>query len=351
MLLTFLQASLMKKHTHSFITTGMQSDTMRTSTLPPLKAASMSMTWPPSRNFSSIMDMWKVSSLTRTLFLVSSSMTHAGMIPRSLWKRSLKLPKHALGTLSRAAPTWFLDMVQCQTWKLLRRATCGRAPRLGSTWNTCSTISGRRTLTLNEYSRMSRVIFKDWLLPQYRRRWSRSTGVHLAKKCTLGQTCVKRRPIFYKRHFSGWVDVNTSSPPSIWPHPRGGLSFLRASSGMQMIPISVGCTDRYFLETYNTTQADWGFVRKQPFQWICQVAADNGLDGILTMIATPSLFFNECEVHFQFNWKSLAELPGDVIVQVEMSVTMEHWNIPICNLHLLKDRNVSMHHGGRWFSL
>ena len=51
---------------------------------------------------------------------------------------------------------------------------------------------------------------------------------------------------------------------------------------------------------------------------ICQVAADNGLDGILTMIATPSLFFNECEVHFQFNWKSLAELPGDVIVQVAM---------------------------------
>ena len=49
-----------------------------------------------------------------------------------------------------------------------------------------------------------------------------------------------------------------------------------------------------------------------------QVAADNGLDAILTMIATPSLFFNECEVHFQFNWKSLAELPNDVIVQVFM---------------------------------
>ena len=65
-------------------------------------------------------------------------------------------------------------------------------------------------------------------------------------------------------------------------------------------------------------------MQKQSFQRICQVAADNGLDGILTMIATPSLFFNECEVHFQFNWKSLAELPGDVIVQVEMSVTMEH---------------------------
>ena len=47
-----------------------------------------------------------------------------------------------------------------------------------------------------------------------------------------------------------------------------------------------------------------------------QVAADNGLDAILTMIATPSLFFNECEVHFQFNWKSFAELPNDVIVQV-----------------------------------
>ena len=56
----------------------------------------------------------------------------------------------------------------------------------------------------------------------------------------------------------------------------------------------------------------------QLFHCIRQVAADNGLDGILTMVATPSLFFNECEVHFQFNWKSLAELPGDVIVQVIM---------------------------------
>ena len=76
-----------------------------------------------------------------------------------------------------------------------------------------------------------------------------------------------------------------------------------------MTPISVGCMAR----------SDTIKIRICPKTvciCICQVAADNGLDGILTMIATPSLFFNECEVHFQFNWKSLAELPGDVIVQV-----------------------------------
>ena len=56
-----------------------------------------------------------------------------------------------------------------------------------------------------------------------------------------------------------------------------------------------------------------------------QVAADNGLDAILTMIATPSLFFNECEVHFQFNWKSFAELPNDVIVQVFMPLLAIAW--------------------------
>lgn len=47
-----------------------------------------------------------------------------------------------------------------------------------------------------------------------------------------------------------------------------------------------------------------------------QVSADNGLDGILTMVAAPSVFFNECEVSFRFDWRSQADLPGDVNVQV-----------------------------------
>ena len=62
--------------------------------------------------------------------------------------------------------------------------------------------------------------------------------------------------------------------------------------------------------------ARYSEVRISSFHIQLQVAADNGLDAILTMIATPSLFFNECEVHFQFNWKSFADLPNDVIVQV-----------------------------------
>ena len=49
---------------------------------------------------------------------------------------------------------------------------------------------------------------------------------------------------------------------------------------------------------------------------ILQVGANNGLDGVLTMVATPSVFFNECEISFKFDWRSQAELPADVNVQV-----------------------------------
>ena len=46
------------------------------------------------------------------------------------------------------------------------------------------------------------------------------------------------------------------------------------------------------------------------------MGANNGLDGVLTMVATPSVFFNECEISFKFDWRSPADLPPDVNVQV-----------------------------------
>ena len=47
-----------------------------------------------------------------------------------------------------------------------------------------------------------------------------------------------------------------------------------------------------------------------------QVSSNNGLDGVLTMISTNSLFFNESEISFKFEWRSSSELPPDVNVQV-----------------------------------
>jgi len=47
-----------------------------------------------------------------------------------------------------------------------------------------------------------------------------------------------------------------------------------------------------------------------------QVGVNNGLDGILTMVASPAVFFNECEINFRFDWRSQTELPPDVNVQV-----------------------------------
>ena len=47
-----------------------------------------------------------------------------------------------------------------------------------------------------------------------------------------------------------------------------------------------------------------------------QVSANNGLDGVLTLQATPSVFYNECEIVFKLDWKGVAQLPSDVNVQV-----------------------------------
>ena len=51
------------------------------------------------------------------------------------------------------------------------------------------------------------------------------------------------------------------------------------------------------------------------------MGANNGLDGVLTMVATPSVFFNECEISFKFDWRSPADLPPDVNVQVNHKPT------------------------------
>ena len=52
---------------------------------------------------------------------------------------------------------------------------------------------------------------------------------------------------------------------------------------------------------------------------LVQVGVNNGLDGILTMVASPAVFFNECEINFRFDWRSQTELPPDVNVQVNIS--------------------------------
>ena len=46
------------------------------------------------------------------------------------------------------------------------------------------------------------------------------------------------------------------------------------------------------------------------------MSANNGLDGVLTLQATPSVFYNECEIVFKLDWKGVAQLPSDVNVQV-----------------------------------
>ena len=50
------------------------------------------------------------------------------------------------------------------------------------------------------------------------------------------------------------------------------------------------------------------------------MGANNGLDGVLTMVAAPSVFFNECEISFKFDWRSEAELPSDINVQVRNNI-------------------------------
>lgn len=51
------------------------------------------------------------------------------------------------------------------------------------------------------------------------------------------------------------------------------------------------------------------------------MGANNGLDGVLTMVAAPSVFFNECEISFKFDWRSEAELPSDINVQVRNNIS------------------------------
>ena len=48
------------------------------------------------------------------------------------------------------------------------------------------------------------------------------------------------------------------------------------------------------------------------------MSANNGLDGVLTLQATPSVFYNECEIVFKLDWKGVAQLPSDVNVQVNI---------------------------------
>ena len=61
-------------------------------------------------------------------------------------------------------------------------------------------------------------------------------------------------------------------------------------------------------------------VAKEYSHLFCpKVAANNGLDGVLTLVASTTVFFNECEVHFRFDWRSVADLPPDVNVQVTLN--------------------------------
>lgn len=82
----------------------------------------------------------------------------------------------------------------------------------------------------------------------------------------------------------------------------------------------------YLFSPFSPTSSNGKFEFPQGIKWNQddtnlswvhgQVAANNGLDGVLTLVASTSVFFNECEVHFRFDWRSIADLPPDVNVQV-----------------------------------
>ena len=57
-----------------------------------------------------------------------------------------------------------------------------------------------------------------------------------------------------------------------------------------------------------------------------QVAANNGLDGVLTLQATPSVFYNECEILFKLEWKGGGPLPSDVNIQVQCTSVVHAYN-------------------------
>lgn len=69
-----------------------------------------------------------------------------------------------------------------------------------------------------------------------------------------------------------------------------------------------------------------------------QVASNNGLDGVLTMVASTSLFFNESDLIFQFDWRGSSELPADVNVQVVGR------NVSILMRSMYVDKTNGQHH-------
>jgi len=69
-----------------------------------------------------------------------------------------------------------------------------------------------------------------------------------------------------------------------------------------------------------------------------QVSPDNGLDGILTLVASPSVFFNESEMTFTFDWKSEASLPADVNIQIVGR------NVSIVCRSVYSDKSSGQHH-------
>lgn len=82
----------------------------------------------------------------------------------------------------------------------------------------------------------------------------------------------------------------------------------------------------YLFSPFSPTSSNGKFEFPQGIKWNQddtnlswvhgQVAANNGLDGVLTLVASTTVFFNECEVYFRFDWRSVADLPPDVNVQV-----------------------------------
>ena len=45
----------------------------------------------------------------------------------------------------------------------------------------------------------------------------------------------------------------------------------------------------------------------QKILFMCKVKANNGLDGVLTLMASPGLFYNECEISFKVTIVPLCE--------------------------------------------
>ena len=69
---------------------------------------------------------------------------------------------------------------------------------------------------------------------------------------------------------------------------------------------------------------------------MCKVKANNGLDGVLTLMASPGLFYNECEISFKVTIVPLCE---------DLSTCSYHWkcNLPITrSFSRLVDQSVGL---------